>query len=230
MSQISVRAQPPQSAPDLSQGQYSVCSVGLKCSKYPAFIQVQRGCRALPWFDPSAGDRPIQTIGLTWKLCLWKRKTSHQQSPILGLMSLSLQLLILRGTFMCWREPSSIPGYLSPSYTLLDVDGSVCSSYLLSPKPSFFSFLSVLCQGCIYSTNLSFPYPTWVLPALLLTGHAHSPVFCPKLNCTCWSIPQNYMHRPWARGFLSLFFHPPLVWETFKIRAEKAAMTVWKPV
>lgn len=140
-------------------------------------------------------------------------------------MSLSLQLLIIRRTFMCRREPSSNLTYLPPSDTLLDVNGSVCSSYLLSPEPSFFSFLSVLFQGCISPANLSSPHPTWVQPALLLTGHAHTPVFCPKLNCTCWIISQNYMPRPWARGFLYLLFLPPLVWEKFKIRAEKAAMT-----
>ena len=211
--------------PDLSRGQYLVCSAGLKSLRDPAFAQVQYGCGSLPWFHPSAGDRPYQTIGLTWKLSFWKSKTSHQRSTALGWMSLSLQLLLLRGTFRCWRELSSFPTRRSPSDTLLDVDGSVCSSYLPSPEPFFFFFLSVFFQGCISSANPSFPYPTWVQPALLLTGHAHTPASCPKLNCTRWTIPQNYMHRPWARGFRCLLFLPPLVREKFKIRAKKAAVT-----
>lgn len=117
----------------------------------------------------------MEPISLTWKLCLWKRKTSHQQSAALDSLPMSLQLLNVRGTFMFWREQSSNLTCLSPSETLLEVDGSVCSCYLLSPEPSsFFSFLSVLFQGCISQTNLSLAYPTWVQPALLLTGHIHT--------------------------------------------------------
>lgn len=178
---------------------------------------------------PSDGARTFQSIGLIWKLCLQKRKTSHQQSAALACMSLSLQLLIIRGTFTCRREPSSNLARLSPSDTLLDVDGCVCSFYLLSPEPSFSSFLSALFQGCISPSNLSFPYPTRVQPALLLPGHTHTPVSCPKLNCTHWTISQNYMHRPWARGLLCLLFPPLLVWEKIKIWAEKAAMTFENP-
>lgn len=220
MSQISVRTQPPQSAPDLSRGQYSVCSAGLKSWRHPAFTQAQTRCRALPWFAPSAGDRPFQTISLTWK-----RKMSHQESAALGLASLSSQLLISRGTFMCWREQPSTPTYLSPPAPLLDVDGSVYSCPLLSPELSLFSFLSVLFQGRISPTSLSLPYSTWVQPALLLTGHVHTPAFCPELTALTGAYHKIPCTEPWARGFLCLLFHPPLVWETLTIRAKKAAMT-----
>lgn len=136
---------------------------------------------------PSDGARAFQSIGLIWKLCLQKRKTSRQQSAALGWMSLSLQLLLI-------REPSSSLAYLSPSDTLLDVDGCVCSFYLLSlnlPFPSFsqYSFKAVspqptphsltqhgsnqpcCCQGIHTPQSLA---PSWTA----LTGPYH------KITCT----------------------------------------------
>lgn len=186
-----------------AKDQYLVCSAGLQCSRDPA----------LPWFEPTDGARLFQTFSLTWHLCLWKRTSSHQTTA-LGWMSLSLQCIT--------RVPSCAEGNHLPTscihhlQTLLmwmDLSAHlICSLLNLPFSPSS----PVDFQGYISLINLSFPYPAWVQPALLLTGHTHNPVPSPKLNYTCWT--KLHTQRPWARGFLCLLF--PSISSLWNLRLE----------